>query len=90
MIAEIEISEPDVKSGTLNLLSSQALLAIRYMYFITFVIEIVYKSRAMQCDHTTCNILSLHHFLKFLSCVLFPDGLLSSCHIPKQAIIFIN
>jgi len=29
MIAEIEITEPDVKTGTQNLLSSQALLAIR-------------------------------------------------------------
>ena len=32
MIAEIEITEPDVKTGTLNLLSSQALLAIRYQH----------------------------------------------------------
>jgi len=29
MILEIEVTEPDVKSGTMNLLSSQALLAIR-------------------------------------------------------------
>ena len=35
MISEIEVSEPDLKTGTLNLLSSQALLAIRYV----------------QCDH---------------------------------------
>lgn len=30
MIAEIEVTEADVKTGTQNLLSSQALLAIRY------------------------------------------------------------
>jgi len=29
MILEIEVTEPDIKSGTMNLLSSQALLAIR-------------------------------------------------------------
>ena len=29
MIAEIEVTEADVKTGTQNLLSSQALLAIR-------------------------------------------------------------
>lgn len=29
MILEIEVSEPDIKSGTMNLLSSQAVLAIR-------------------------------------------------------------
>jgi len=29
MISEIEVTEPDIKTGTLNLLSSQALLAIR-------------------------------------------------------------
>ena len=31
MISEIEVSDPDLKTGTLNLLSSQALLAIRYV-----------------------------------------------------------
>ena len=31
MISEIEVTEPDLKTGTLNLLSSQALLAIRYV-----------------------------------------------------------
>ena len=31
MITEIEVSDPDLKTGTLNLLSSQALLAIRYV-----------------------------------------------------------
>ena len=32
MISEIEVTEPDSKTGTLNLLSSQALLAIRLVF----------------------------------------------------------
>ena len=34
MISEIEVTEPDSKTGTLNLLSSQALLAIRLVFSV--------------------------------------------------------
>ena len=60
MISEIEVTEPDSKTGTLNLLSSQALLAIRYVECS------VLPSRGLH----SIMMLSLHTICLFLETLL--------------------
>ena len=51
MLMEIEATEPDIKTGTLNLLSSQALLAIRLDISVCVFSPRVFLQLILLCKH---------------------------------------
>ena len=51
MLMEIEATEPDIKTGTLHLLSSQALLAIRLVISVCIFSPRVFLQLIMLCKH---------------------------------------
>ena len=51
MLMEIEATEPDIKTGTLNLLSSQALLAIRLVISVCVFSPRVFLQLILLCKH---------------------------------------